>query len=102
RAVAIALACDREPDPNRRAVLAEVALLHLEGLDRAGAELIAQIVGEVRVAEMRNLLDRHSEQLLLGVAKHRAKLRVHVAEAPVLLDVRNADSRERHRRRESL
>jgi hypothetical protein len=66
------------------------------------AQLDPRIVGDVHVAAMRDVFDRQREQLLLRVAEHLADLRVHVDEAPAILDVDDADRRERHRRRESL
>ncbi len=99
---AIALHRDREADPDRRPVLAHVALLELERRDRPRAQPGVQIVGGRHVARMRDLLHREREQLAFAVAEHLAELRIRVEEVAVVVDVRNADRGELHRRGESL
>ena len=61
-----------------------------------------QIVGGRNIARMRDLLGGEPEQLALAVAEHLAELRVRIEEAAVVVDVRDTDRGELHRRGESL
>ena len=99
---AAALRGYRKPDPQRRPVLAQVALFHLVRLDNPRTQSVSQVVGGADVARMRNLLDGEAEQLLLAVSKHLAKLRIHIDEAPGVVDVCDTDGCELHRRGKPL
>src|SRR5690348_6441282 len=96
-ATAIAFDRDREANPERRAVPAQVTLLELERLDFSGAQPIAQVVRPARVVGVRDLRDSQSQQLFLGVPQHLAELRIHVDEAAAVADVRYADRSQLHR-----
>ena len=93
----VALQGDRERDPYDAAVLSQVALLEAHRVDLAHLELAARAIGHVAVLGMRDLLDRHADQLALGVADDFAQARVHAQEHAVEADMRQPRAGELER-----
>src|SRR5690606_2986148 len=102
RTVRVALQRRVDADPDRRSVLAHVALLGLEGIDLAGVEPLAVVIGAVPVIGMRDVPDAPLEELLSGIPEHLAQLPVHVDETSVDADVADAERRELDRARIAL
>src|SRR5205823_3241357 len=80
---AIALQRDGDARPHGGAVLAQVALLQPHGVDLAGDELLAPLVDAVAVLRVRDVLDRHADELRLAVAEKLAKAPVDAQVAAV-------------------
>src|SRR5687768_9460310 len=94
RAVGRAPRRARYPDPDRRAVLANVAFFHRQGIDLSFVHARAIAVGEVRVVGMGDVSDRALEQLVVVIPEHLAEPAVAPNEPTVRSDVRNAYGRE--------
>ena len=97
RAVGRAPRRARYPDPDRRAVLADVALFDRQGIDRAFVHARTVAVREVHVVGMGDVFDGALEQLVVVVPEHLAEPAVAPNEPAVGRDVRNADGRKLYR-----
>ena len=93
-ALGVAHQRDGEMDPDRRAVLAQIALLEPRRLQFARAHAGARGIGLVAVLGMREFLHRAPDQLLVGIAENRAQAAVDAQEASVHVHVSDARAGE--------
>src|SRR5205085_8587801 len=88
-AVLVVLDHHAERDPDRRAVLAQVALLDPHVVDLAALHPRALLVDDVEVFRMRDLPAGHADQLVLRTAEDLAQAAIHADELAVESDVRH-------------
>lgn len=77
---------DREEDPDNPPGRREVTLLDLVGPDLAEDELIEVTQVEIQIIGVSDVLERHREELVLGIAGQLGDRGVHLPPCPVQLD----------------
>ncbi len=82
--------------PEGFAVLAQVALLHLVGVDTPGEQVAHQVEVQFQVVHIGDLLERQLAQAFGGIAEHPAQRLVDLEQPPLQRHQGHADRREFH------